>query len=213
MNDSLSGDPLRIAEAMLFAAAEPLHERDLARFLPKECDIPALLKELQEFYAPRGVNLVQVAGKWMLRTAEDLRFILRREKDSPRKLSRAALETLAIIAYHQPITRAEIQEMRGVQFFPKGVMDSLMESGWIRLRGRKQIPGRPVLYGVSEAFLTHFGLESARDLPGLAEMREAGLLEAMPPGMAQKEPEADGDSSSEEEEETPSADSEQAAGE
>jgi segregation and condensation protein B len=139
-----------------------------------------LLRELQAIYAERGVNLVQVAGKWSFRTAGDLSFLLSREAVEQRRLSRAALETLAIIAYHQPVTRAEIEEIRGVAA-SRGTLDVLLETGWIRMRGRRRAPGRPVTYGTSEAFLSHFGLDAVSDLPGLDELKAAGLLDSRVP--------------------------------
>jgi segregation and condensation protein B len=175
-------DPLhlRMLEALLFASAEPLAEKDLAQRLPAGADLPALLAELQTDYAGRGVNLRRVEGAWAFRTAEDLAFLLRRDVTEQRRLSRAALETLAIIAYHQPATRAEIEEIRGVQI-SKGTLDVLLEAGWVRLRGRRRTPGRPVTFGTTPAFLDHFGLESIGDLPGLGELKAAGLIEALPP--------------------------------
>lgn len=168
---------LRLLEAMLFAAGEPLDEATIAARLPEGSDVRALLAELSADYAPRGVNLVRVAGKWMLRTAPDLGFLLARDKPEPRRLSRAALETLAIIAYHQPVTRAEIEEIRGVST-NKGTLDVLLAAGWVRLRGRRRSPGRPVTYGTSETFLVHFGLDAIGDLPGLDELRGTGLIDA-----------------------------------
>lgn len=174
---SMRDPTLRLLEAMLFAAGEPLDEATLAARLPQGADIRALLADLAADYAPRGVNLVRVAGKWMLRTAPDLGFLLARDKPEPRRLSRAALETLAIIAYHQPVTRAEIEEIRGVST-NKGTLDVLLGAGWVRLRGRRRSPGRPVTYGTSETFLVHFGLDAIRDLPGLEELRGTGLIDA-----------------------------------
>lgn len=168
---------LRLLEAMLFAAGEPLDEATIAARLPEGSDVRALLAELSADYAPRGVNLVRVAGKWMLRTAPDLGFLLARDKPEPRRLSRAALETLAIIAYHQPVTRAEIEEIRGVST-NKGTLDVLLAAGWVRMRGRRRSPGRPVTYGTSETFLVHFGLDAIGDLPGLDELRGTGLIDA-----------------------------------
>ncbi len=174
-------EQLRMLEALLFAASEPLDLATLSSRLPQDADIEALLGELQAAYANRGVNLVRVEGKWRLRTAEDLSFLLRRDAVDQRQLSRAALETLAIIAYHQPVTRADIEEIRGVSI-SKGVLDVLMEAGWARMRGRRRTPGRPVTYGTTEAFLDHFGLESLGDLPGLEELKGAGLLDSrLPP--------------------------------
>ncbi len=171
---------LRIVEAILFAAPQPLSVAEIAAHLPGETDIAALIADLQSNYATRGVNIVEVAGKWMLRTAEDLSFLLRREHLEQKKLSRAALETLAILAYHQPVTRAEIEDIRGVAI-SRGTLDSLVEIGWARMRGRRKTPGRPVTYGTTEAFLVHFGLSSPGDLPGAAELKAAGLLDSSVP--------------------------------
>jgi len=171
---------LRVAEALLFAAAEPLAPATLASALPNGTDISLVLSELESVYKGHGVNLVNVAGKWQFRTAKDLAFLLHKEKTVERRLSRAAIETLAIIAYHQPVTRAEIEDIRGVMV-SKGTVDALMEVGWVRIRGRKRTPGRPVTYGTTEGMLVHFGLESVSDLPGLEELRGAGFLEAAPP--------------------------------
>src|SRR5436190_10031578 len=177
-------DELRLLEAMLFAATEPLEEKDLAARMPQGTDLRAALARLQEDYAPRGVNLVRIAGKWAFRTAGDLSWLLSKETVESRKLSRAAIETLAIIAYHQPVTRAEIEEIRGVTT-SKGSVDVLLETGWIRPRGRRKAPGRPVTYGTSEAFLSHFGLDAIGDLPGLEELKGSGLLDGrLPPGFA-----------------------------
>jgi len=173
---------LRIIEALLFAASEPLSAEQLSAALPEGADLPALLADLQANYANRGVNVVQISGKWGLRTAGDLSFLLRREAVEQKRLSKAALETLAIIAYHQPVTRAEIEEIRGVAI-SKGTLDILLEIGWARMRGRRRTPGRPVTYGTTQAFLSHFGLNEIADLPGMQELRGAGLLDAaMPPG-------------------------------
>jgi segregation and condensation protein B len=171
---------LRMAEALLFASAEPVDPADLAARLPEGADIAGLLRELQETYITRGVNLVQVAGKWSFRTAGDLSFLLSREAVEQRRLSRAALETLAIIAYHQPVTRADIEEIRGVAT-SSGTLDVLLECGWIRMRGRRKTPGRPITYGTTEAFLSHFGLDAVADLPGIDELKAAGLLDARVP--------------------------------
>ena len=173
---------LRILEALLFASAEPLSEADMAPHLGEGADLPGLLAQLATDYASRGVNLVRRGERWAFRTAPDLGLVLRREEIESRQLSRAALETLAIIAYHQPATRAEIEEVRGVQT-GKGTLDLLMEAGWVRMRGRRRTPGRPVTYGTTDAFLDHFGLESLGDLPGLDELKGAGLLSGrLPPG-------------------------------
>jgi segregation and condensation protein B len=173
---------IRMAEALLFAAAEPLDIDTLAARLPDGADVGAVIEDLQKLYEPRGVNLVRVANKWMFRTAENLSFLMERSAIEQRKLSRAAMETLAIIAYHQPVTRAEIEEIRGVSV-SKGTIDVLMETSWVRLRGRKRTPGRPVTYGTTETFLVHFGLENVGDLPGLDDLKSAGLLDGrLPPG-------------------------------
>ena len=181
-------EKLRILEALLFAAAEPLDENKLKSHLAEDEDISALLEELQGFYAGRGVHLMKVAGKWHFRTAEDLAYLLERYAVEERRLSKAALETLSIIAYHQPVTRAEIEQVRGVST-SAGTLDILLETGWIRLRGRRRAPGRPVTYGTTDAFLSHFGLESIKDLPGLGELRASGLLDGnLPPDFAVPEP-------------------------
>lgn len=174
---------LRILEALLFASAEPLRAADMGQYLGEGVDVMGLLKHLQAQYEGRGVNLVRRGDGWAFRTAEDLGFLLRREEHETRPLSRAALETLSIIAYHQPATRAEIEEVRGVAT-GKGTLDLLMEAGWVRMRGRRRTPGRPVTYGTTEAFLDHFGLESLSDLPGLDELKGSGLLSGrLPPDM------------------------------
>ena len=173
---------LRIVEAVLFATAVPVDVAHIATFLPEGTDVAGLIADLQANYANRGVNLVEVAGKWLFRTSDDLGYILRREKVEERKLSKAAMETLAIIAYHQPVTRAEIEDIRGVAI-SKGTLDMLLEIGWVRMRGRRKTPGRPVTYGTTDAFLSHFGLNEVSDLPGLQELKGAGLLDAnLPPG-------------------------------
>jgi segregation and condensation protein B len=171
---------LRMIEALIFASSEPVAANELASRLPDGLDIAGLLRELQEDFSNRGVNLVQVAGKWAFRTAGDLSFLLSREAVTQKKLSRAALEVLAIIAYHQPVTRAEIEEIRGVAT-SRGTLDLLLETGWIRLRGRRRTPGRPVTYGTSETFLSHFGLDTVADLPGVDELKGAGLLDSRVP--------------------------------
>lgn len=171
---------LRMLEALLFAASEPLSTEELTDRLPHGIDVSALLDRLQKDYEMRGVHLVRVAGKWAFRTADDLAYMMHRNREEERKLSRAALETLAIIAYHQPVTRAEIEEIRGVST-SKGTLDVLLETGWIRMRGRRRTPGRPVTYGTTEAFLSHFALETIKDLPGLEELKGAGLLDSAIP--------------------------------
>jgi segregation and condensation protein B len=181
-------EKLRILEALLFAAAEPLDEASLVVHFGKDDDLGALLEELQGLYAGRGVNLIRIAGKWAFRTAEDLSYLLERYSVEPKKLSRAALETLAIIGYHQPVTRAEIEEIRGVST-SRGTLDVLLEVGWVRLRGRRRALGRPVTYGTTQGFLEHFGFDSIKDLPGLNELKGAGLLDAnLPPGFTIPEP-------------------------
>jgi len=181
---------VRMAEALIFASAEPLSAAEIASRLPEGTDVGAVLADLGELYATRGVNLVQVAGKWSFRTAGDLSFLLSREAVEQRRMSRAALETLAIVAYHQPVTRADIEEIRGVTT-STGTLDVLLESGWIRMRGRRRTPGRPITYGTTEAFLSHFGLDTVSDLPGVEELKAAGLLDArVPANFAVPEPEA-----------------------
>ena len=170
---------LRLIEALLFAAPEPLGEDELARRLGEGADVTALLRELAGDYAERGVNLVRLAGGWTFRTASDLAAQLRSERVVARKLSRAAVETLAIIAYHQPVTRAEIEAIRGVAV-AHGTIDRLMEAGWVRPHGRRDSPGRPLNWVSTPQFLAHFGLDSLTDLPGLDELRAAGLLDIGP---------------------------------
>jgi segregation and condensation protein B len=181
-------EKIRRLEALLFAAAEPLDPKTLSRALEDGDSVEALLAELQQQYHDRGISLVKVAGKWQFRTADDLSYLLERQQKEERKLSRAALETLAIIAYHQPVTRAEIEEIRGVSTSP-GTLDVLMETAWIRPRGRRRAPGRPLTYGTTELFLSHFGLDAIKDLPGLADLKAAGLLDSnLPPGFTVPEP-------------------------
>ncbi len=173
-------EELRLIEALLFAAGEPLDEKTLRERLPEGVDIAAAMRRLQAEYAPRGVNLMRIAGKWTFRTANDLAWLLARESVEPKKLSRAANETLAIIAYHQPVTRAEIEEIRGVTV-SKGTVDVLMETGWVRPRGRRKAPGRPLTFGTTQTFLEHFGLEAIGDLPGLDELKGTGLFDGRLP--------------------------------
>ena len=170
----------RMAEAILFASSEPVAESALKQRLGDDVDVPAVLDHLQQVYAPRGINLVRVDKAWAFRTADDLSFLLQREAVEIKKLSRAALEVMAITAYHQPVTRAEIEEIRGVAT-SKGTLDMLLETGWLRLRGRRKTPGRPVTYGTTLEFLDHFGLEALGDLPGLEELKGAGLLQSRVP--------------------------------
>jgi segregation and condensation protein B len=180
MAPKLEPESLRIAEALVFAAAEPLDETVIASRLPDGVDVAAVMAELQRIYAGRGVNLVRVARKWTFRTATDLSWLLAREDREQRKLSRAAIETLAIIAYHQPVTRADIEDIRGVAV-SKGALDVLMEAGWVRMRGRRRSPGRPITYGTNQEFLIHFGLDSIGDLPGLDELKGAGMFDGKLP--------------------------------
>ena len=181
-------EKLRILEALLFAAKEPLDLASLAAHLGPDTNVTALIEELRGSYASRGVHLVQVAGKWAFRTAEDLSYLLERYSVEERRLSKAALETLAIIAYHQPVTRAEIEEIRGVTT-SGGTLDILLETGWARPRGRRRAPGKPITYGTTESFLSHFGLDNIKDLPGLQDLKAAGLLDgSLPPGFSVPEP-------------------------
>jgi segregation and condensation protein B len=173
-------EELRLLEALLFASSEPLDQATLAKRMPEGVDVKTALAQLQADYASRGVNLVRVANKWTFRTAGDLSWLMTRESTEPRRLSRAAIEMLAIIAYHQPVTRAEIEEIRGV-VTSKGTLDVLLETGWIRPRGRRKTPGRPLTFGTTEAFLSQFSLETLNDLPGLEELRGAGLLDSRLP--------------------------------
>jgi len=177
-------EEMRLLEALLFAAGEPLDEATLAKQLPTGVELRETLAKLKAEYATRGVNLIKIGKKWTFRTASDLSWLLTKQTVETRKLSRAAIETLAIIAYHQPVTRAEIEEIRGV-VAAAGTLDVLLKTGWIRPRGRRKAPGRPITYGTTEAFLSHFGLEEVGDLPGLEELKGAGLLEgSLPPGFA-----------------------------
>ena len=187
---SVPDETEREVEALLFAAASPLSEADLARRLPEGANVADAIAALQARYAGRGVELVCVAGAWRFQTAADLAWLMTEEKEEPRRLSKAAQETLAIIAYHQPVTRAEIEAVRGVQA-SRGTLDVLLELGLVRMRGRRRAPGRPVTYGTTDAFLEHFGLASLADLPGMAEMKAAGLLSLdLPPGFEVPNPEA-----------------------
>jgi segregation and condensation protein B len=174
------GDVVRMVEAIIFASSEPVSEKMLLERLPVEVDLLPVLKLLQGEYRLRGVNLVKSGDGWAFRTASDLSFLMSRDQVKQKKLSRAALEVLAIIAYHQPVTRAEMEDIRGVET-SKGTLDVLMETGWVKLRGRRRTPGRPVTYGTTDSFLDHFGLAEIRDLPGMDELRGAGLLSARLP--------------------------------
>ena len=191
---------LRIAEAILFATSASVTEAAIANRLPEGADVKAILAELAQRYEDRGVNLVRVANGWAFRTAPDLSFLLQHEATVQRRLSKAAVETLAIITYHQPVTRAEIEDTRGVGL-SRGTLDLLLEAGWIRPLGRKRTPGRPVTYGTTDAFLDHFGLANVDDLPGVQELKAAGLMEAdegMPlfPAAAPAVDDADGEAPS-----------------
>jgi segregation and condensation protein B len=178
------GEQERMVEAILFATAEPMTVVEFVGRMPHGCDPAEALARLRKRYEGRGVNVTRVGDAWAIRTAPDLGFLMQKETVETRKLSRAAIETLAIIAYHQPVTRAEIEEIRGVSV-SRGTIDQLIEMDWIGLGRRKMTPGRPVTFVVTQGFLDHFGLESARDLPGLKELRAAGLLDNRPPpGMA-----------------------------
>ena len=173
-------EQLRMIEAILFASSEPVSEKSLRERMPDGIDFDALMAELQQAYSGRGVNVVRIGGNWAFRTADDLGFLLQKEAVETRKLSRAALEVLATVAYHQPVTRAEVEEVRGVAT-SKGTLDVLLETGWVRMRGRRKTPGRPVTYGTTDGFLDHFGLAELRDLPGLDELKGAGLLQSRLP--------------------------------
>lgn len=184
-------EELRLLEALLFASAEPIDQATLAKRMPDGVDVKVALAQLQAEYAPRGVNLVRVANKWTFRTAGDLSWLMTRESTETRKLSRAAIEVLAIVAYHQPVTRAEIEEIRGV-VTSKGTIDVLLETGWIRPRGRRKTPGRPLTFGTTDAFLSQFSLEALGDLPGLEELKGTGLLDSrLPTGFSVPSPSDD----------------------
>jgi segregation and condensation protein B len=187
------GEQERMVEAILFASAEPVSLTELTGRMPHGCEPAEALARLRKRYEGRGVNILRIGEAWAIRTAPDLGFLMQKEVVETRKLSRAAIETLAIVAYHQPVTRAEIEEIRGVSV-SRGTIDQLIEMDWIRLGRRRMTPGRPVTFVVTQAFLDHFSLESARDLPGLKELRAAGLLDNRPPPGG--EPEADEDRAS-----------------
>lgn len=197
----------RAVEACLFAAEEPLTPEQISAHLG-DADVKDALETLQEQYAKRGVNLVERGKRWAFQTAPDLAHILRREKDQLRRLSRAATEVLAIIAYHEPVSRAEIEAIRGVQT-SGGTLDVLMEAGWVRVAGRREVPGRPVIYATTPEFLTHFGLESRKDLPGLAELKASGLLDPVDDAyedmMEQKQAEAEAEAAEETEDDNSDA--------
>ena len=192
------GQLKRMLEALLFASTEPMSIGEIALRMPDSLDVRSLLRQLQGDYAERGVNLIEVDGKWLFRTAKDLAFLMQAEALQPRKLSRAALETLSIIAYHQPVTRAEIEEIRGVSTV-RGTLDVLMQTEWIRVRGRRKVPGRPVTFGTSDKFLVHFDLASIQDLPGLEELKGAGMIDsALPPAFSMPTPDDNEDLEDEE---------------
>jgi segregation and condensation protein B len=184
------GEQERMVEAVLFASAKPMTAREIAERLPTGSDVPEALAAVRRRYEGRGVQLARVGEGWVFRTAADLGFLMSREVVETRKLSRAAIETLAIVAYHQPVTRAEIEEIRGVSL-SRGTLDQLIELGWIRLGRRRMTPGRPVTFVVTQGFLDHFGLENEGDLPGLAELRASGLLDNRPPPEGAEEAEED----------------------
>ena len=185
-------DGSRLIEAVLFAAEGPLTPQEIGRHAGLSESVLPHLAVLAEQYAGRGIELVERGGRWHFQTAADLAHILRREREEPRKLSRAALETLAIIAYHEPVSRAEIEAIRGVQV-AKGTLDVLMEAGWVRPAGRREVPGRPLIYATTHDFLSHFGLASRRDLPGIEDLRAAGLLDPVDLAMEFMETSSSGD--------------------
>jgi segregation and condensation protein B len=176
-------DDMRAVEAVLFAAGEPMTPDEIAAHVGEGVGVEVALGALAADYAGRGVNLVERGGRWHFQTAGDLAHLLRREREEPRRLSRAAIETLAIVAYHEPVSRAEIEAIRGVQI-SKGTLDVLMEAGWVRPAGRREVPGRPLTYATTPAFLSHFGLETRRDLPGIDDLKAAGLLDPIDAAMA-----------------------------
>jgi segregation and condensation protein B len=185
-------DDIRAVEATLFAAEEAMSAKEIADYVGETVDVAAALEALETHYAGRGVNLVERGKRWHFQTAPDMAHILRRERDEARKLSRAAVETLAIIAYHEPVSRAEIEAIRGVQI-SKGTLDVLMEAGWVRPAGRREVPGRPLIYATTATFLQHFGLNSRRDLPGIDDLKAAGLLDPIDAAMEQLELETERD--------------------
>jgi len=185
------GDPLRALEAALFAAEAPMTPAEVAAATGIE-EPRAALAQLAELYEGRGIELVERGGRWLLQTAPDLAHILLREREEPRKLSRAGIETLAIVAYHEPVSRAEIEAIRGVQI-SKGTLDVLMDAGWVRPAGRREGPGRPLLYATTKEFLTHFGLGSRRDLPGIDDLKAAGLLDPLDESVFQLQLETEGE--------------------
>jgi segregation and condensation protein B len=195
-------DLTRAVEATLFASSEPLAVAEIAAYVGMDTDVAGALRDLGMLYEGRGINLVERGGRWHFQTAPDLAHILRREREETRKLSRAGIETLAIIAYHEPVSRAEIEAIRGVQI-SKGTLDVLMEAGWVRPAGRREVPGRPLTYATTPGFLAHFGLENRRDLPGIDDLKAAGLLD--PVDLAFESLEMQGDDTGELESEEESA--------
>ena len=176
-------DQLRAVEALLFASSDPIDEKTLIEILPENADIEKIIEKIQDFYKGRGVELKKINNKWMFKTASDLSFIMQKEAKVQKKLSKAGLETLSIIAYHQPVSRAEIEEIRGVSVSP-GTIDTLLELNWIRIKGRRKAPGNPITYGTTEEFLVHFDLANIQDLPGLDDLKSTGLLDSnLPPDM------------------------------
>lgn len=198
LRDHALKDAERIAEALVFSSSQPVSQNFIASKLPDGIDVEAIMQRLSDFYASRGINLLRIDDAWAFRTSADLSFLIRQEETEVRKLSRAALEVLSIIAYHQPVTRAEIEEIRGVAT-SKGTLDVLMEAGWVRMRGRRRTAGRPVTYGTSRDFLDHFGLENLKDLPGLDELKGSGLLSSRIPSNFQLPIPFDGDELTEDE--------------
>ncbi len=196
--DILASNEARTVEALIFASATPVSETYLADRLPAGTEVGIILAGLKQLYSSRGVNLINIDGHWAFRTASDLSFALRQDGQEARKLSRAALEMLSIIAYHQPVTRAEIEDIRGVST-SKGTLDVLLEAGWVKFRGRRRTPGRPVTFGTTRDFLDHFGLEEIRDLPGMEELKAAGMLSGrIPAGLSVPMPRGDDALSAEE---------------
>ncbi len=189
---SMPGHDERTVEAVLFAAEGPLTKTEIAAAAGEGVDVAAGLAALATSYAARGIQPVERGGRWHFQTAPDLAHILRRTREEPRKLSRAAIESLAIIAYHEPVSRAEIEAIRGVQI-SKGTIDVLMEAGWVRPAGRREVPGRPLIYATTATFLSHFGLSSRRDLPGIDDLRAAGLLDPIEDALLNAEVESGGE--------------------
>jgi len=178
-----SNDQLRVIEAILFASSDPVDKKTLTEKLPESADLDLLLNQLDDLYKNRGLELKKVGNKFMFKTSSDLSFIMQREAKSTRKLSKAAIETLAIVAYHQPVTRAEIEEIRGVSV-SSGTIDTLLQMNWIKINGRRRVPGNPLVYGTTEEFLVHFDLENIKDLPEMQELKSMGLLDSnLPPDL------------------------------